>query len=208
MLQFIFYFLALMNPFALFIYLLPLNKSLSLRSYVWILVRASIISYLIYAFFAVSGEAFFTRVLQIDFDSFRIFGGLVLVGFALSFILQGKESMIRTRGELDKIAAEVALPFMVGAGTITLSIIIGLRLGAALSLLTILIVMILNLAIVVALAGFRHKLKKKRQVVMDKNLEIFLRLNGFIVGAFGVDLIVTGIKNLQSGTDTVGRIIS
>jgi multiple antibiotic resistance protein len=32
--------------------------------------------------------------------------------------------------------------------------------------------------------------------MFDKNAEIVLRLNGFIVGAYGVDLIVVGVQNI------------
>lgn len=196
MLELIIYFLALLNPFALFIYTLPLAKAFDLRAYSKLMFKASLIAWLIYLSFVLGGDFLFTSILKIDFNSFRIFGGLVLTAFALSFIIQGKDSMITTRGELDKIAAEVALPFMVGAGTITISIIMGSRLGPLTGGLSLSIVMILAFCIVVSLAFFRRALKEKYRVVLDKNLEILLRLNGFIVGAFGVDLIVVGVKNL------------
>ena len=54
--------------------------------------------------------------------------------------------------------------------------------------------MVANFIIIMILAKIRYGLKKKPQVVFDKNAEILLRLNGFIVGAYGVDLIITGIK--------------
>lgn len=199
MLELIISFIAILNPFALFIYTLPLKKEQYLGDYISILVRASLISFIIFSLFALSGDAIFTRVLNVDFNSFRIFGGLVLIGFALSFIVQGKESFITTKGELSKLASEVALPFMVGAGTITLSIVLGRRLGATNSVLALALIMSLNLAIILALAVFRQKLRPaKMQEVLDKNLEILLRLNGFVVGAFGVDLVVSGVKGLFS----------
>lgn len=196
MIELIIYFLALLNPFALFIYLLPLKRAVDFRVYSHILARASVIAFIIYAFFAVFGDAFFTSVLKISFDSFRIFGGIVLIAFALSFIIQGKESMITTKGELSKIATEVALPFMVGAGTITLSIILGNRLGAVNAVFALLIIMLVNFLVVFLLAYFRQALNSKAKDVMDHNLDVFLRINGFIAGAFGVDLVVTGIQNL------------
>lgn len=196
MTEFIFYFLALLNPFALFIYLLPLKRELAIKDYSYVLARASLISFLIYVFFAIFGDAFFREVLKIEFASFQIFGGLVLVSFALSFIIQGKESMITTKGELSKIAGEVALPFMVGAGTITLSILIGQSLGAVMATAALTVIMVANFIIIMAIAAFRGALKPNPKIVFDKNLEILLRINGFIVGAFGVDLIISGIQKL------------
>lgn len=191
-----FYFFIMLNPFALFLYLLPLKKEVGLRRFLHILARASLISCAIYILFALSGEALFAA-LKIKFDSFRIFGGIVVSAFALIFILQGKKSMITTRGELNSIAAEIALPFIVGAGTITLSILMGRAMGPAGSVLAISFLMLLNYIIISLLAVLRHKLKPRPQVVFDKNAEILLRINGFLVGAFGVDLIVTGILNLS-----------
>ena len=159
------------------------------------MIAASIISFLIYAVCAIFGQRLF-EVLQVDFEAFRIFGGIVLVSFALSFILQGKKSMIKTRGEIGNIASEVALPFIVGAGTITQSILIGESLSAARGTLAIALVMAINFVSVASLLLFRDYLPKKYRVNFDKNAEILLRLNGFIVGAYGVDLIVIGIKNI------------
>jgi len=195
MLNFIISFLVLLNPFALFIYLMPLKKERGLREFMQILLRASLISGVIYLLFAFFGQAIF-RELNVNFEAFRIFGGVVLVSFALSFILQGKQSMISTRGELSKIAAEVALPFIVGAGTITLSILIGEVQAAVASVVIVTVVMIINFLIIMSLAYLRHRLNDKLKIVLDKNAEILLRINGFVVGAYGVDLIITGISNL------------
>ena len=194
MLAFIFSFLILLNPFALFIYMVPLYKEQGLRTTLWILTGASIISFLIYALFAIFGQRIF-EFLQVDFEAFRIFGGIVLISFALSFILQGKASMIRTRGEIGTLASEVALPFIVGAGTITLSIIIGEQLSASRGAFVIAVVMLLKFLIVSLLLQVRDLMNEKYRIMFDKNAEIILRINGFIVGAYGVGLLLQGIRN-------------
>ncbi len=187
-------FLTLLNPFALFIYVLPLKQNLGLGPFINIMARASLISYAIFVFFSFIGYSLFTDVLRINFESFRIFGGLVMIGFALSFILQGKESMITIRGELSRIAAQVALPFMVGAGTITISILMGEALTKTGAIFGIAVVMLINFLVVISLAVFRYRMRQRFRTVFDKNLEILLRVNGFFVGAFGVDFVVTGIQ--------------
>ena len=178
-------------------YLLPIKRELGFKALISVLLRASLISGVIYSLFAIFGEAIFDA-LEVDFEAFRVFGGVVLVSFALSFILQGKESMIQTRGEFSRIAAEVALPFIVGAGTITLSILLGEALDPVLGVGVIAMVMATNFIIISLLAFIRKNLKYKLQVVFDKNAEIILRVNGFIVGAYGIDLVATGIKNLAA----------
>lgn len=195
MLQFILYFLTILNPFALFIYTLPIKKDHGLKEYINILARASLISFIIYAIFSLSGEALFTGFFQVNFESFRIFGGIVLLSYAIIFLVQGRKSMVNTRGELNVIASEVALPFIVGAGTITLSILMGRNLGGLKSIIAIAITLMLNFLIVILLATIRHGMRNKHKIVLDQNLDIILRLNGFVFGTFGVDLILSGISN-------------
>lgn len=195
MLGFFISFLVLLNPFALFVYLIPIKKERGMRDFSSILLRASLISYVIYLLFALFGQGIF-ELLNVDFESFRIFGGIVLVSLALSFILQGKKSMIATRGELSQIAAEIALPFIVGVGTITLSILIGEALSPLKAILTIAAVMMANFIAVFLLALARHNLREELKEVLDKNAEILLRINGFVVGAYGINLVVEGIRNI------------
>jgi multiple antibiotic resistance protein len=48
-----------------------------------------------------------------------------------------------------------------------------------------------------ALKIFRDNIpKKKIRMVFDHNMEIFLRLNGFFVGAIGINMVKVGIENL------------
>lgn len=195
MLAYIFSFLVLLNPFALFIYLVPLYKEQGLGTFFKILAWASLISFIIYGFFAVYGQNIF-NILQVDFEAFRIFGGIVLLSFALVFILQGKKSFITTKGEISSIASEIALPFIVGAGTITLSILIGENFNDATSVGILFIIMVINYLFVAGLMIVRDRVQNKYNKMFDGYAEILLRLSGFIVGSYGVGLIITGIQNL------------
>ena len=196
MLQYIIYFLTLLNPFALFVYLLPLKQERGLDDFVKILFRASLIAFVIYAVFALFGENIFTGLLKIEFNSFRLFGGLVLLGFAFGSIVQGRKSLIATKGEMNDIAAQIALPFMVGAGTIAISILMGNVLGPIPALFSIGSVMAISFALILVLALIRQSLPARLKGGLDQGLNIVLRLNGFFVGSIGVDLIITSLRNL------------
>ena len=78
MLQYVIYFVTLLNPVALFIYLLPLRQERGMNDFIKILFRAMLIAFIIYAVFAVFGEEIFTKIFRIQFSSFRLFGGLHL----------------------------------------------------------------------------------------------------------------------------------
>ncbi|MFW5755581.1 MAG: MarC family protein, partial [Tangfeifania sp.] len=74
--------------------------------------------------FFLSGDFIFRRVFQIEFESFRIFGGIIIFSYAHFFIVKGQRALIMIKENLDDLASEIALPFMVGAGTISLSILL------------------------------------------------------------------------------------
>jgi multiple antibiotic resistance protein len=196
MLKAIIGFLVLLNPIALYIYLQPVSRELATWTFMKVLIRASLLSLAIFAFFAYSGDYIFSEILQIRFEAFRIFGGIVFFIIAVMYIVHGRKAIIEMREDIHDLANEIALPFMVGAGTISYSVIIGhkfLMLQASFMLFVILTV---NAACIYALLYFRTLLRPTMKIAFDKTMGMFMRLIGFFVGAIGVDMIVTGINNL------------
>lgn len=190
-------FLVMLNPFALFLYLKPLMRDLSDREFIAVFFRASLISFFIYLAFVLFGNFIFASVFRISFESFRIFGGIILFSLAYMFIVRGKKAFIQTKGDLHDMASEIALPFMVGAGTISLSILLGEELPMPWGVVSLVIIMTINFLIVLGLKEMRSRISvQKLKVAFDKNMEILLRINGFFVGAIGIDMITTGIKNM------------
>lgn len=189
-------FLVLLNPFALFIYLQPVMKQLSKKIFFKVLFKATVISLVVYFLFLYGGEFIFDKVLHIHFEAFRIFGGVIFFAFAYMFIIQGKKSLISMKENLDDLASEIALPFMAGAGTITLSILIGKKYLLLKGFVILAIIMALNFIIIVSLMYLRDTLSAKMKIAFDKNMEIGLRLNGLFAGAIGLNMIIVGINNL------------
>lgn len=190
-------FLVMLNPFALFLYLKPVMRDLSDREFFSVLFRASLISFFIYLAFVLFGNFIFAKVFGISFESFRIFGGIILFSLAYMFIVRGKKAFIQTKGDLNDMASEIALPFMVGAGTISLSILLGDELPMPYNVLALAIIMTINFLIIIGLKEMRSRISiQKLKVAFDKNMEVLLRINGFFVGAIGVDMIANGIRNM------------
>ncbi|WP_266204559.1 MarC family protein [Pontibacter kalidii] len=196
----IFSFLVMLNPFALFLYLKPVMSDLSNADFKAVFLKASLISFGIYLVFLLFGDVVFQTVFRINFESFRIFGGVVLFSFAYIFIVQGKQAFIQIKGDLHDLASEIALPFMVGAGTISLTVLMSEQLVLWQGILSLAIIMLVNFAIIMGLKNIRRSMRSKKvQLAFDKNMELLLRVNGFFLGAIGIDMIVTGIRNLVSG---------
>jgi multiple antibiotic resistance protein len=189
-------FLVLLNPFALFIYLQPIMRELSEKDFHKVLSRASIISFGIFALFVIAGNIIFEKVFQINFEAFRIFGGIIIFTLAFLFIIQGKKSLINMKEDLEDLASEIALPFMVGAGTISLCILMSQKFTVPKGMLILSIIMVLHYIIIFLLVKIRNLFGAKMRIAFDKNMEIALRLNGLFVGSIGLNMIIAGINNL------------
>jgi multiple antibiotic resistance protein len=186
-----------MNPFALFLYLNPVMKELKNKEFRIVLLKASIISYAIILFFILTGDFIFNLLFQIQFNSFRIFGGIVIFSFAYFYIVKGQKALIQLRGNLDDLAAEIAMPFMVGAGTISIAIIAAEEHTLMVNMVLLPIILIINFVIIIGLKKIRdHIMQKRLRVAFDKSMGILLRLTGFFVGAIGIDMMIRGIQNL------------
>lgn len=190
--------IVLINPFALFVYLIPVVRDISLRDFFKVLLKATLISFIIFCIFSQFGEIIFSKILSIHFESFRIFGGIVILIMALVFIVQGKRSFITLRGSLDDLASEIAMPFLVGASTLAISILIGKQFSTFESIVIIGLALLVNYATIAFLVLLKEKMpSKKFKTAFDKLMVYFLRINGFFIGAIGIDMTITGIQNLS-----------
>lgn len=190
-------FIVMLNPFALFLYLEPIRKDLSHKDFMIVLLKATLISFFVCLAFFFLGDVIFTEVFHIDFESFRIFGGIIIFSYAYFYIVRGQKALIIIKENLDDLASEIALPFMVGAGAISLSILLSQRHSYLWGAVVLVIIFILNISILYVLKKIRDSLdKRKFRVAFDKNMEVLLRLNGFMIGAIGINMVVTGILNV------------
>jgi multiple antibiotic resistance protein len=189
--------LVMINPFALFLYLEPIRKDLSHKSYMLVIFKATLISLFICLAFYFSGDFLFKKVFMIDFESFRIFGGIIIFSYAYFFIVKGQKALIMIKENLDDLASEIALPFMVGAGTISLSILLSQKHTFWMGTFSLLIVYGFNFLVLFIMKKFRDSIDgKKLKTAFDKNMEVLLRLNGFFIGAIGINMVLTGIRNM------------
>ncbi|MFW6351499.1 MAG: MarC family protein, partial [Bacteroidota bacterium] len=113
------------------------------------------------------------------------------------FIVKGQKALIMIKENLDDLASEIALPFMVGAGTISLSILLSRSHTLWIGTLSLIIIFSINFLVLYLLKKFRDSIEgKKFRTAFDKNMEVLLRLNGFFIGAIGINMVLTGINNM------------
>ncbi|MCA1759638.1 MAG: hypothetical protein LC658_07695, partial [Bacteroidales bacterium] len=162
-------FLVMLNPFALFLYLEPVRKDLTFKNFSRVILKASLISFIICLVFFFSGDMIFRKVFHIDFESFRIFGGIIIFSFAYFFIMRGQKALFIIKENLDDLASEIALPFMVGAGTISLSILLSQKHSFLIGSVLLVIIFAVNLLTLIVLTKFRNSIETKRlKTAFDK----------------------------------------
>lgn len=197
MIDLIIIFIVMLNPFALFSYLEPLKQDLDNRKYNYVLFKASLISFVIYSVFVFGGNFLFEKVFQIHFESFRIFGGIVIFAFAFHYIMSGDKGILKFKSSLDDLASDIALPFMVGAGTISIVMLMRHDLSIMNSLFAILIALTLNFLTIFTLGHLKNLFRnKKLRYAFDENMSIFIRIMGFFSGAIGLNMVIAGIQNI------------
>lgn len=186
--------LVLLNPFLVIIYLTDIVQKLDQRTFNLVLLRASIISIVVFCCFAVIGDAIFVRFMQVEFASFQIFGGVVFLIIGLQFVFRGPTAIEILNGESKYIAGAIAMPVFIGPGTISASIVIGKKHDPLLACLLIVIAVFLCALTLILLKKIHDKVLPKREELVTRYLEIAGRVTALVVGTIAIDMIMRGIK--------------
>jgi multiple antibiotic resistance protein len=188
------YLLVMINPFAQLLYLWDLLQRMRRKDFASAYWRASLLSLGVFLLFATTGDFLFVRVFQVRLDAFRIFGGLVMLLVAYRSLREGAGSNLLTDGKSRELAPQLALPFLVGPGTIWVSIRLGQELPPLFLILGMLGVLFLNFAFVVTIHRFVSKLEGYRETLAGQYLNLLMRTNALFVGAIAVEMILSGVE--------------
>jgi small neutral amino acid transporter SnatA (MarC family) len=191
-----FLFFALFNPFLMSIYLLELIRGLPTQTFARVLIRGSIISTCVFILFAWGGETFFRDYLQVRFASFQIFGGIVflLIGLRYVFVGAGAVSDL-SRSTPDNLAGSIAMPIMIGPGTVSASVVIGTRLPILGAATVIAGTLTLTVLILVSLKILHDRLKYRHAALTDRYVDLVGRMSALLIGTIAMDMIVTGAQS-------------
>jgi multiple antibiotic resistance protein len=189
-------FLAILNPFALCLYLARVTEELSLGKLFGVLIRAATLSFLVFCLFAWAGEPLLVQVLAVRPEALRIFGGVIFFVVAYNYVTRGYRGTVTLRGSLEELPSEIAVPFMIGAGTITQAVLLGKTLGSARAALVLALGMAVSIAFVMAFKLFHDRMRGAREALFERYMNMLSRLNGLVIGAISTDMVVGGIHDL------------
>jgi multiple antibiotic resistance protein len=186
--------LLLLNPFLLILYLLDLIRKLDHPTFSKVLCRAACISFVVFIIFSAAGDVLFEQILQAKFASFQVFGGIVFLLIGIRFVFYGEDAVNDLRGDPDHIAGSVAMPIMIGPGTVSASVIAGKRLGAGIGALSIFIAVSLSILVILGLKKLHDYIQPRNEALVRRYVEIAGRVAALVVGTFSVEMIFQGIR--------------
>jgi multiple antibiotic resistance protein len=187
----------LLNPFIMSVYLAELIKGVEIRTLSQHLIRASVISIIVFSFFAWVGEAAFENIFQVHFASFMIFGGITFLIIGIRLILGVGAPVEALRPQSGQIAGAIAMPFIVGPGTISASVLIGSRLPLQSAVLAIGVALLLAMGAILVLKITYDDVQKRSEKYISRYMEIAGRVTALFTGTFAIELIAKGVERWQ-----------
>lgn len=185
--------LVLLNPFLVIVYLIDVLEKLDRKQFTRVLVRGAMIATVVFWCFAVLGDAIFTHVIHAEFASFQIFGGLIFLLIGIQFVFQGPGVIEILRGESEQLAGAIAMPVLIGPGTISASVIIGRRHDALTACGAVFVALFASGLVMVVLKAVHDYVRPKREPLIQRYIEIAGRITALYVGTISVEMIMTGI---------------
>ena len=184
----------LLNPFLVVVYLIDVMQKLGQREFRHVLLRACIFASGVFCLFAILGDAVFSEIVQVEFASFQIFGGIIFLLIGLQFVFHGPQAIEILRGESEHLAGAIAMPVLIGPGTIGASVIIGKRLDPLMACTAILFAVTISVTIMLLLKLLHDITRPRRERLVQRYIEIIGRITALYVGTVSVEMIMQGVR--------------
>ncbi len=158
------------------------------------MIRAGLIAGMVFCFFALLGDAVFSNIVQADFASFQIFGGIIFLLIGLQFVFRGPTAIEILRGESEHLAGAIAMPVLIGPGTISASVVIGKRHEPIIACMAVLTAVIISVLIIMILKSLHDYVRPLHERLIERYIEVAGRIMALFVGTVAVDMIMQGFR--------------
>jgi small neutral amino acid transporter SnatA (MarC family) len=186
--------LVLLNPFVLSVYLIELVKGLRFRQFANQLARAWFISFVVFVMFAWAGDGLFENVFQVRFFAFLVFGGITFLIIGIRLIVGAGEMAVRLRPDDQDVAVSIAMPLMIGPGTISASVLAGARLSRGMAVGAIALALGVAFAAMLLFKRAHDAAQQRNERLVRLYTEIAGRVTALFTGSFAIDMILRGLE--------------
>ena len=187
--------IVLLNPFLIIVYLVDVIKKKPLKKFGSILIRAGIISVVVFSVFALLGDIIFSSLFQARFASFQIFGGVIFLLIGIQFIFKGSAAIETLRGESKYIAGAIVMPIFIGPGTLSYCIIIGQKLDKIAALLSIGLTVLICISIIYFLKLIYDRIHEQHEELVEKYFDVAGRITALVIGTISIEMIMQGLNS-------------
>lgn len=186
--------LVLLNPFLVIIYLADMVDKLDMKSFTRTLIHGSLIATVVFCSFAILGDFIFSSIVQAEFASFQIFGGIVFLMISLQFVFGGPTSIQALKGDSKGLAGAIAMPVLIGPGTISACVVIGKRHEVLNASATIVAAVFVSVAIMLALKALHDFARPRHEPAIQRYIEVSGRITALYVGTVSIEMIMQGLR--------------
>ncbi|MFH5805130.1 MarC family protein [Alienimonas sp. DA493] len=185
-------FVTLLNPFMIVIYLVDVIHKVDRDRFRRVLTRAGGIAGAVFCAFALLGDAIFSTVIQAEFASFQIFGGVVFLLIGLQFLFQGPAAIEMLRGDAKELAGAIAMPVLIGPGTVSASVVVGQRHNGFVACAIVLLGVTLCVMTIVLLKAAHDYVRPRNEALIQRYIEVAGRITALYVGTVSIEMIMQG----------------
>lgn len=185
--------LMLLNPFLVILYLIDVVKKQNKMSFSHNIFKAAFWSSIVFVIFALVGDFIFKHLVVVEFESFQIFGGIIFLIVGIQFVLKGTNAIDSLRGDSENVSSSIAMPILIGPGTISVSVLIGKRLSPVNAVISIIATVFISAGTMVLLKFFHDYIKPRKEALIEKYMETAGRIMSLYIGAFSINMIMSGV---------------
>lgn len=184
----------LLNPFILSVYLNELLRRLSFAEFAGQVIRAGVLSLLVFFLFAWAGDSIFEDVLQVSFAAFLVFGGITFLVVGIRLILGAKRPISALDPNSGEVYGAIAMPFIVGPGTISAAVFAGSELELPSAALAITSGLGAAIAAILVIKWLHDFVRTRNERLVERYTEVAGRVTALFTGTFAIELIFTGLE--------------
>lgn len=188
----------LLNPFLMSVYLIALIRDLDRPAFALVMRRAHLVALGVFGSFAVLGDALFTQVFNVRFASFLIFGGIVFLLIGIRSVFSGTTVLFETRGTPAHLSGAVAMPFMIGPGTVSASVFAGAQQSWPLALATVATALAASYAAIVLFKRLLDRARARDEELVQGYINVSGRIVALFTGTYAIEMILRGIEILAA----------
>ena len=185
----------LLNPFLVILYLIDLVKKQKILLFSKNLAIAGFYSLIVFMSFAVAGDIIFKNILQVNFASFQVFGGIIFLIIGVQFVFKGSTAIDALRGDNHNVSGAIAMPILIGPGTISASVLIGKKLSIFSAIFAISVTLTFSIVIMIILKIMHDYIHDKKAKFIERYIEVAGRILALYIGTVAIEMIMKGVQS-------------